>query len=105
MIHSPFLGIDLCLEVPSIWPDVHTRLMSIVGEQLTPLLALKYLAELETQVVLPDVSVTRPDIPKPDVAFVQHALAYPDGTIGTPRGHRNGLRQKRMPLFRGQFSL
>jgi hypothetical protein len=73
MIHSPFPGMDPYLEAPSIWPDVHTRLMTIVGEQLTPLLAPKYLAELQTQlvidrvdddpqVVLPDVSVTSPEV-------------------------------------------
>jgi hypothetical protein len=70
---SPFPGMDPYLEAPSIWPDLHTRLMSIIGEQLTPLLVPKYLAELETQVVidhldddpqvvLPDVSVTSPDV-------------------------------------------
>jgi hypothetical protein len=64
---------DPYLEAPSIWPDVHTSLMSIFREQLAPLLAPKYLAELETQVVidrlddepqvvLPDVSVTSPDM-------------------------------------------
>ena len=69
MMHSPFPGMDPYLEAPSIWPDVHTSLMSIFREQLTPLLAPKYLAELETQVVidrldddpqvvLPDVSIT-----------------------------------------------
>ena len=52
MIHSPFPGMDPYLEAPTIWPDVHTTLMSIVREQLTPLLAPKYLAELETQVVI-----------------------------------------------------
>jgi hypothetical protein len=73
MIHLPFPGMDPYLEAPSIWPDVHTSLMSIIGEQLTPLLAPKYLAELETQViidrldddpqvVLPEVSVTSPDM-------------------------------------------
>jgi Protein of unknown function (DUF4058) len=73
MIQSPFPGMDPYLEAPSIWPDVHTSLMSIVREQLTPLLAPKYLTELETQVVidrmdddlqvvLPDVSVTSPDV-------------------------------------------
>jgi hypothetical protein len=73
MIHSPFPGMDPYLEAPSIWPDVHTTLMCIVGEQLTPQLAPKYLAELETRVVidrldddaqsmLPDASVTRPDL-------------------------------------------
>jgi Protein of unknown function (DUF4058) len=65
---------DPYLEAPSIWPDVRTSLMCIVGEQLTPRLAPKYLAELETQVVidqvddapqvvLPDVGVTRLDVP------------------------------------------
>jgi hypothetical protein len=74
MMRSPFPGMDPYLEAQSLWPDVHTRLMSIIGEQLTPLLAPKYLAELETQViidqvdddpqiVLPDVSVTRTDVP------------------------------------------
>jgi hypothetical protein len=74
MIHSPFPGIEPYLEAPIIWPDVYTSLMSIFREQLNPLLAPKYLAELETQVVidrtdddlrvvLPDVSVTKPDVP------------------------------------------
>jgi Protein of unknown function (DUF4058) len=69
MIRSPFPGMDPYLEAPHVWPDVHTSLMSIFREQLTPLLVPKYLAELETQVVidrldddpqvvLPDVSVT-----------------------------------------------
>jgi len=64
---------DPYLEAPSIWPDVHTSLMSIFREQLTPLLAPKYLAELETQVVidyldddpqamLPDVSITSAEV-------------------------------------------
>ena len=73
MIHSPFPGMDPSLEAPTIWPDVHTSLMSIFREQLTPRLAPQYLAELETQlvidrldddpqVVLADVSVTSPDV-------------------------------------------
>ena len=74
MICSPFPGMDPYLEAPSIWPDVHTSLMSIFREQLNLLLAPKYLAELETQVVidrvddapqmaLPDVSVTTSSVP------------------------------------------
>ena len=86
MIHSPFPGMDPYLEAPTIWPDVHTSLMSIFREQLTPLLAPKYLAELETQVVidrmddepqvvLPDVSVTTAEEPTGAVAAV--AVAAP----------------------------
>jgi len=88
MIHSPFPGMDPYLEAPSIWPDVHTRLMSIVGEQLAPLLAPKYLAELETQVVidrvdddlqavLPDVSITSPDISAGPASAVAIAAPAP----------------------------
>jgi hypothetical protein len=73
MVYAPFPGMDPYLEAPSLWPDVHTRLRTIIGEQLTPLLAPKYLAELETQVVidhldddpqvvLPDVSVTSSEV-------------------------------------------
>ena len=73
MMRSPFPGMDPYLEASSIWPDVHTSLMSVFREQLTPLIAPKYLAELETQividhfdddpqVVLPDVNVTSPDV-------------------------------------------
>lgn len=73
MSRSPFPGMDPYLESPDLWPDVHTRLMNIFAEQLTPLLVPKYVAELNTQIVidrlgddpptrqaaLPDVAVTR----------------------------------------------
>ena len=74
MMHSPFPGMDPYLEAPTIWPNVHTSLMTIFQEQLNPLLAPQYLAELETQVVIdrmddesqivrPDVSLTAPQEP------------------------------------------
>src|SRR5919109_452566 len=78
MIHSPFPGMDPYLEAPSIWPDVHTRLMSIVGEQLTPLLVPKYLAELETRKVIDHVDED-PQVPLPDVS-----VTSPDVSIGAP---------------------
>ena len=88
MIHSPFPGMDPYLEGPSIWPDVHTSLMSIFREQLTPLLAPKYLAELEAQLVidrldddsqgvLADVNVTAPDMPGGSPSAVAVAAPAP----------------------------
>lgn len=88
MSHSPFPGMDPYLEASTIWPDVHTSLMSIFREQLTPLLAPKYLAELETQVVidriddepqvvLPDVSITTPEVPTDVPAAVAVAAPAP----------------------------
>src|SRR5262245_4793247 len=88
MMHSPFPGMDPYLEAPTLWPDVHTTLMSIFREQLAPLLAPKYLAELETQVVidrtddepqvvLSDVSVTTSDIPTGTPSVVAVAAPAP----------------------------
>ena len=65
---------DPYLEAPDLWPDVHTSLMGIFREQLAPLVAPKYVAELGTQIVveeieadpqmvMPDVAVTRSDLP------------------------------------------
>lgn len=73
MARSPFPGMDPYLESTSLWPDVHSSLMNIFREQLAPLLAPKYIAQLDTQIVvdrfddglfttehvLPDVTVTR----------------------------------------------
>jgi hypothetical protein len=80
---------DPYLEAPGLWPDVHARLMSIFAEQLAPLLAPKYVAELETQViidrvwdeppriqgVLPDVTITELDSPRPDSSGRETATA------------------------------
>ncbi len=74
MRRSPFPGMDPYLEAATIWPNVHTSLMTIFQEQLNPLLAPQYLAELETQMVIdhlddetqivrPDVSLTTPQEP------------------------------------------
>lgn len=81
---------DPYLESPDLWPDVHTRLMNILAEQLTPLLAPKYIAELGTQIVidrvidngppsprivLPDVTITGLDNTRPDSSGTQTASA------------------------------
>jgi hypothetical protein len=57
---------------------VHTSLMSIFREQLTPLLAPKYLAALETQVVI-DLLDDEPQVVLPDVS-----VTSPEGSAGEP---------------------
>ena len=77
---------DPYLEAPELWPDVHTSLMGIFREQLAPLVAPKYVAELDTQIVLeevgadpqivlPDVAVTRSDLPTSGASGVAVAEA------------------------------
>src|SRR5439155_738404 len=73
MIQSPFPGMDPYLEAPAIWPDVHTSLMNIFREQLTPLLAPKYLADLETQVEI-DLLRSYPRMPFDDPLPPAHYL-------------------------------
>jgi hypothetical protein len=73
---------DPYLESPELWPDVHNRLMNLFAEQLGDLLAPKYTAELDTQIVidsfgdlppetesvLPDVTITQPRIVREEIA-------------------------------------
>ncbi|OQY55159.1 MAG: hypothetical protein DRR08_11840 [Candidatus Parabeggiatoa sp. nov. 2] len=56
MSRSPFPGMDPYLESPDLWPDVHESLISLFREQLTPLLVPKYVATLETQLVIDQIS-------------------------------------------------
>lgn len=74
MAVSPFPGMDPYLEAPELWPDVHDRLINVMAEQLAPLLAPKYITELNSRIVIdhgwndsewpgvfiPDVTVTGP---------------------------------------------
>lgn len=78
MSRSPFSGMDPYLEISGIWRDVHTSLMNIFREQLAPNLSPKYVAELETEIIIdqifpettedtlhtavPDVSIVEPQV-------------------------------------------
>ncbi len=81
MSRSPFPGMDPYLEAPGLWPDVHTRLINIFAEQLTPLLAPKYIAELNTQVVIDRVLDDPPDTTQ---------AVLPDVTVTRPSGSESG---------------
>jgi hypothetical protein len=69
---SPFPGMDPYLEAPELWPDVHTRLMNVFSEQLAPLLAPGYVAELHPRMVIEQVGGPGEDeVILPDVAVVE----------------------------------
>jgi len=55
MIQSPFPGMNPYLEARHIWPDVHNSLMYIFRQQLSPKLAPKYTAELETELIIDEI--------------------------------------------------
>jgi hypothetical protein len=77
MSRSPFPGMDSYLEAPGLWPDVHARLMNIFAEQLTPLLAPKYGAELNTQIVI-DRILDEP--PETQAVLHEVTISQPDSS-------------------------
>ncbi len=75
MAASPFPGMDPYLESPDLWSDVHTRLMSIFAENLSPRLVPKYIAELETQLVIDQI------YPLDEMPNGGKSLLVPDVTV------------------------
>jgi hypothetical protein len=65
-VKSPFPGMDPYLEHPSLWPDVHNRLIAAIADILVPQVAPDYYVALEqrTYLLKPDdvVLVGRPDV-------------------------------------------
>jgi hypothetical protein len=61
----PFPGMDPYLEAPSIWPDVHHRLIAALSEQLQSQLGPQYTAVITPYVTLEsiDIAPTRHAIP------------------------------------------
>src|SRR5690242_3947370 len=82
MAQSPFPGMDPYLEAPGIWADVHSRLMNYIAEQLAPQLAPKYIAELDTQIVIDRIDDTDADEP---------VIATPDVAVTKPGGVTSGV--------------
>jgi hypothetical protein len=83
MARSPFPGMDPYLESPTLWPDVHSSLMTIFREQLTPLLVPKYVAELNTQIVIDSFGDIAPETESvlPDVTITQSRLLKESGGV------------------------
>jgi hypothetical protein len=61
---SPFPGMDPYLEHPSLWPDVHNRLIAALADDLSERVAPRYYVGLERRAYLlkADDLVGRPDI-------------------------------------------
>lgn len=68
---SPFPGMDPYLEDPTLWPDVHLRLINLIGESLLPGLRPAYFAQFEERVYVTTETETRRRVIVPDVSIVQ----------------------------------
>jgi hypothetical protein len=70
---SPFPGMDPYLEHPALWPGVHQRLITYLGDMLNAVLPPHYVADIGERlyVVQPDRSIY------PDVVVVEPPAAAP----------------------------
>jgi hypothetical protein len=78
---------DPYLEAPGIWSDVHSSLPAIFREQLNPHLIPKYLAELDSEVVIDYLDNDWDDkrlVATPDVAMTKPARAATDVLTAEP---------------------
>ncbi|WP_169974300.1 DUF4058 family protein [Tautonia rosea] len=75
-MRPPFPGMDPWLEHPTIWPDVHNRLIAAIADVLVPMVDPRYFVGVESRMVLypspedprgarPDLAITRGQIDAP----------------------------------------
>ena len=79
MSRSPFPGMDPYLESPLLWSDVHDSLANIFREQLAPHIAPKYVAELDTQIVIEQI------MDDDEGSLVKKSGTIPGTTITRPK--------------------
>jgi hypothetical protein len=87
---SPFPGMDPYLEAPSLWPNVHQRLVTYAADSLGPQVRPRYWVQIGERVyvseplrsVFPDVSLTerRPPVRQPQAGGTTLAQA-PDTPV------------------------
>ena len=67
----PFPGMDPYLEAPSLWPDVHHRLISTIGDQIQAKLTPGYRAVITPYAVFESIEIAPVRRVVPDVAVVE----------------------------------
>jgi hypothetical protein len=70
---------DPYLENPGLWPDVHARLIAVIGEVLGAMLRPKYIVRIEERVYLSDDTDSSLGVLAPDVSV---AISPKDRTRG-----------------------
>lgn len=91
---SPFPGMDPYLEHPSLWPDVHNRLIAAIADALVPLVAPRYFVALERRAYLrqaDDLAL----IGRPDLAVVK---PQPWVSLSEPRPVYGGVLEVEVPM-------
>jgi hypothetical protein len=86
-MESPFPGMDPYLEYPSLWPDVHNRLIAALADDLSERVAPRYYVGLERRTYLLKaddlVFIGRPDIAVASTTDVSVLVSQPVATSVT----------------------
>jgi hypothetical protein len=86
-MESPFPGMDPYLEHPSLWPDVHNRLIAALADDLSDRVAPRYYVGLERRTYLLKaddlVFIGRPDIAVASATEVSGFAPHPVATSVT----------------------
>lgn len=56
-MESPFPGMDPYLELPSLWPDVHHRLVTVLCDHLQAQIVPRYVAQITPYVTLEQIEI------------------------------------------------
>jgi hypothetical protein len=72
---NPFPGMNPWLEHPSLWSDVHFRLISALARYLSPLVSPRYYVSVGSQAYIATTFASPPASRYPDIAIVQSRQA------------------------------
>ncbi len=96
-MNTPFPGMDPYLEHPTLWADVHDRLLAAIADELVPLVAPKYYVALQRHAYLLLGGGDRVYLGKPDVAVGMPTL--PLGAWSTaPLAGGAGVLEVEVPM-------
>lgn len=79
----PFPGMDPYLEAPSLWPDVHHRLITVLCDQIQAQLGPRYTAVITPYVTFESLDIAPVRLAAvPDLGVLDHqAMAAPDAAV------------------------
>jgi hypothetical protein len=77
---SPFPGMDPYLEEPTLWPDVHGRLINAASELLLAQLRPKYFVQIDERLYLANDNDEARDLIIPDLRIREVGFGAASGT-------------------------
>lgn len=79
-MEPPFPGMDPYLETPSMWPDVHSSIISAIRDQLQSSLVPNYRAVITPYVAFESLEIAPVRMVVPDVGIFERESFEPGGT-------------------------